>query len=371
MKKILVLGTGAPQADLIRACKERGWEVYACSYRAGDPGEKLADHFALINIVDVAAVAEYASENRIDAVYSAGSDIAMPTAFTVSERLGLPHFCPAQSAVTCNTKTLLRQTLGKDFAGNIPFQMLRSKEETVEIPYPLMVKPEDSQGQRGVFCAHDQEELTARFDESMHFSRSKKLILEKKIEGDEISVNTFSHDGKLLFFLPSERVVWPGLSGGIIHRHVLPGKWSDDVKAMERVRDLVERTLRCLEILNGPAYFQIMIDREGSPYLIEVTPRLDGCHMWRLIRFATGVDLMALTVDALEGKMPTEPPDYTIKAFETEFFCQAPDTVFCKDRFEPGDCAYLEWYYEEGETVHRMNGYKEKCGYAMRPLIQK
>ena len=368
MKKILVLGTGAPQADLIACCKSRGWEVHACSYRSGDPGEKIADHFALINIVDIDAVSAYVSANRIDAVYSAGSDIAMPTAFTVSEKLGLPAFCKAETAMICNTKTLFRAKMGKDFTGSIPYQVMCSKDDEVKLSYPLMVKPTDSQGQRGVFRVQDHDELISHFDESISFSRNKQLILEKYIEGEEISVNTFSVDGKIVFFLPSDRIVWPELSGGVIHAHEIPGKWSGDAAVMKRVRELVEKTLRILEINDGPAYFQIIIDREGNPYLIEVTPRLDGCHMWRLIRFSTGIDLMELTVNALEGIKPKGSLSYSVEAYETEFFCQAPYTAFRKDAFTVGDCVYLEWYYEEDQIVHRMNGYKEKCGYAIRRL---
>ena len=104
MNKILVLGTGAAQADLIRACKDRGREVYACSYRSGDVGQKYADHFAEINITDAEAVKDYATANDIDCIYSTGSDIAMPTAFGVSEELGLKSFCSSRTAVICNNK---------------------------------------------------------------------------------------------------------------------------------------------------------------------------------------------------------------------------------------------------------------------------
>ena len=364
-----MLGTGAPQADLIACCKQRGWEVHACSYRTGDPGEKIADCFSLINIIDIDAVSEYVAANGIDVVYSAGSDIAMPTAFTVSERLGLPAFCKAETALICNTKSLLRETLGKDFEGSIPYQIIQSKEDEVELSYPVMIKPIDSQGQRGVFRVKDHEELLSHFDESMSFSRNKKLILEKYVEGDEISVNTFSYNGRIVFALPSERIVWPELSGGVIHKHRLPGKWADKKEAMDRVRELVERTLRRLEINDGPAYFQIILDREGIPYLIEVTPRLDGCHMWRLIKYSTGVDLMTLTVDALYGEKTDTPLTYSIEPFETEFLCQEPEKPFHKNRFSVDDHVYLEWYYEEGQSVHRMNGYKEKCGYVIRHLI--
>ena len=66
MKKILVLGTGAPQLDLIKECKARGLNVYACSYRANDIAEKYADHFSLINIADTEKVEKYAKEQRVD-----------------------------------------------------------------------------------------------------------------------------------------------------------------------------------------------------------------------------------------------------------------------------------------------------------------
>ena len=364
MKKILILGTGAPQADLIRACKEREWTVFSCSYRIGDPGEQYADHFEQINITDQCAVMDYAVRNKVDMIYSAGSDVAMPTVFSVSEKLGLPAFCKAETAVICNTKSMLREKLGTAFEGNIPYQTVQNQEDPVTIPYPLMIKPVDSQGQRGVFRVNSHQEYLQKFSESKAHSRRGALILESFIDGEEISVNTFSVNGKLVFFLPSDRVVWDGYSGGLIRKHILPGKWAESPEALPAIRDLVNRTLRKLEIRNGPAYFQIMMDNQGIPHLIEVTPRLDGCHMWRLIRYSTGVDLMRMTVDALDGKEPAG-IEYTVRPYVTEFFCLAPDTVFSREQFDFRPCDYLEWYYTDGDIVRRMNGYKEKCGYCI------
>ncbi len=368
MKKILVLGTGMPQGDLIKACKSHGMEVHACSYRSGYAAEKYADRFELINIVDTDAVEEYARKTGADFVYSAGSDVAMPTAFTVSERLGLPCFCPSEAALICNHKPLLRSTLGNDFEGNIKFQRVTSPDEELTVSFPIMMKPTDSQGQRGVCRVDSEEEYKENFEKSISFSREHALILEEFVEGDEISVNTFSKNGELLFFLPSERVTWKDLPGGIIHRHVLPGKYADDKKLYERVRDLVERTLRKLNINNGPAYFQIMVDKERTPKLVEVTPRLDGCHMWRLIKHSTGVDLLDATVNALLGKYPDKEFSFDVKPYETEFLCMPPDSVFNRSAFNIEPYEFIQWYYEDGDKVNRMNGYMEKCGLTIRPL---
>ena len=59
-----------PQADLIKACKERGMEVYACSYLSGDVAEQYADHFSQINIVDADAIEAYAKENQVEFFHS-------------------------------------------------------------------------------------------------------------------------------------------------------------------------------------------------------------------------------------------------------------------------------------------------------------
>ena len=366
MNKILVLGTGAAQADLIRACKDRGREVYACSYRSGDVGQRYADHFAEINITDAEAIKGYAKANDIDCIYSTGSDIAMPTAFGVSEELGLMSFCSSRTAVICNNKHLLRTELGSDFKGNVPFQCITDKNEEITIPYPFMIKPVDSQGQRGVFRIEDHDDFLARFDESMSFSRSRKLIIEQFISGEEISVNTFSVDGRIVFSLISGRESWEGYTGGLIHKHYIPVSWKDDAGLTGSVNELVAGTLSRLNINNGPAYFQIKITADRIPFIIEVTPRLDGCHMWRLIKHSTGVDLLALTVDALEGIAVPDTLKYDVLPYETEFLCSPPGAGFRKDVFDIGEYEYLEWYYDEGEIVRKMNGYKEKCGYVIR-----
>ena len=92
MKKILILGAGNAQMDLIEYCNENNYEVYGCSYTNTDKGIPLLDHFEQINIVDADKIEEYAKKNSIDIIYSVGSDIAMPTVSKVAERLNLPHF---------------------------------------------------------------------------------------------------------------------------------------------------------------------------------------------------------------------------------------------------------------------------------------
>lgn len=85
-RKVLILGAGNAQYDAIKYCKEKGFEVYGCSYTDTDKSIPLLDHFEKINIIDVDEVKEYAMKINADIVYSVGSDVAMPTACKVSEQ---------------------------------------------------------------------------------------------------------------------------------------------------------------------------------------------------------------------------------------------------------------------------------------------
>ena len=363
--KVMILGVGNAQVDAILYCKEHGYEVYGCSYTDTEKAISLLDHFEKLNIVDKEGVCDYAKHEEIDFVYSVGSDIAMPTACYVSEQLGLPMFVSYETAVICNNKRLMRQTLGGDFEGNVPFVVAATKDDLNQYSdFPGVIKPVDSQGQRGVFKVESLEEARERFDESVAFSKDSMVILEKYLSGREVSVNAYVVDGALEFALVSDRISFDEYPGGIIKEHYIPSAMSREMQG--KVVSLADRVIKALNITNGPCYLQVKIDND-VPYLVEVTPRLDGCHMWKLIRFHNGVDLLKATFDHLVGNIPdatwfTEANEK--RPVRTVFMCQAPCTTVVDHASYP-DALNVTWYYEPGETVRKMNGYMEKCGYRM------
>lgn len=362
-KKLLILGAGNAQIDLIAYARDAGFEIYGCSYTNTDKGIPLLDHFAMIDITDAGKIEKYVMENRIDYIYSVGSDIAVPTICKVAEKTGKFHFVSSQTAQLCCNKHLMRKALGNDSRFNVPYMVCRtlSEAETADF-YPLMMKPVDSQGQRGVYRADNFEELSAHFDSTMQFSKSGQIILEKHISGKEVSVNAYVKDGNIIFSMLSDRESFADFPGGIIKAHHLPSAF-EGTEAHKEINKLVCEAVKTLEIENGPVYFQIKVS-EGNPYLIEVTPRLDGCHMWRLIKEYCGIDLLEMTVSHMLGKdIHTKKYDVSSIPFHMEFFCEPPETVFQTEKYENQTGLYKRMYYETGDTVKRMNGYMEKCGY--------
>lgn len=313
--------------------------------------------------MDADGVEAYARENRVDAIYSVGSDIAMPTVCRVAERLGLAHFVTSETADVCRAKPRMRDAL-RGSAYQVHYVLCRRLEDARDIDfYPVMMKPADSQGQRGVYRCRDYAEVARYFGRSMAHSRCGALILERYIPGNEVSFNGYMHHGELIFGLMSDRESFDAYPGGIVKGHRLPSMYRG-TKAEERVLSLVREAVDRLKIHDGPVYFQIMI-HDGWPYLLEVTPRLDGCHMWKLIELYAGVDLLDMALRHLLGgeiAAPVWRP--RVEAARTEFVCRAPGTAFAAEPDE-GVPAAARDYYREGEIVRPINGYMEKCGYRM------
>lgn len=298
MKKVLILGALAGQVDAIEALKARGVEVHVCAHVRSGPGVEAADEFHLADIVDPDQVEAVAKKIDADVVYSVGSDIAMPTVVAVSERLGLPHFHGVELTETLRRKQKLRDTLDSSGLNAVKYTVV---EAGASLPgwhvYPCIVKPVDAQGQRGISVIEDSSELSNAVAEAQESSVSGAAIVEEFLEGPEVSAHVIVVDGEVNLFVPSDRHVWPGPMVGIPEGHSLPLR--EDTKVWEtEFAALAKDVVRALGVKEGPLYFQAIFTENG-PRIIEIASRLDGCHLWRLLKISLGIDLL----DAVFGRL--------------------------------------------------------------------
>lgn len=367
--KVLILGAGNAQIDAIDYCKEHGWTVYGCSYTNTDKGIPLLDHFKQVDIKDAEGIAAYAKEEAVDVVYSVGSDLAMPTVMKVSEMLNLPHFISHETAQICQNKSKMRAALGSDFRGNLPFAVVSSLEEAITFDhFPAMMKPTDSQGQRGCYRVNSREDIEENFEKSLGYSNEGRVILETFISGPEISVNTYSAGGKLIFAIVSDRIVFDEFPGGIIKEHLIPSEFAGE-ETQKKAVDLAGRVIEKLKITDGPAYFQMKLE-DGEPYILEVTPRLDGCHMWNLINHYCGVNLLDMALQHLvSGKVPAVPEEKPGEPMKLAFMCEAPGKPYDRSKYDVSHADYVCWYYENEDIVRKLNGFMEKGGYRIEKRL--
>jgi len=366
IKKILILGTGNAQVDIIKSAKKMGLEVHTCSYKPIGKGIDLSDFFSIINITDIKSVGAYVTSNNIDLVYSVGSDLATPTIAKVSENLHLPNFVSYETSMICNKKNRMRKAIESHKKYTIKYKELLSYDDlNTWTQFPAILKPTDSQGQRGITEVSSGKELKNAYTFALSYSENKKVIIEEYIEGYEISVNTYIVDTEIKFILITDRNSFSEYHGGIIKSHKFP---SNNKIKKEDIYTLVKEVLTTLNISNGPVYFQIKINSKGTPKVIEVTPRLDGCHLWRLIEKLYGINLIEISLNHLiNGSISNDLFNSLTPKFnsiELSFFTASSKDLYTNDLHKVHKNAVCdEKYYNEGDTISTINKFAEKVGY--------
>lgn len=362
----LVLGVGAAQRDLILRLKRDGWRVVGCSYRHEGAALEDVDEFALVDIVDLDSVEQLAREIGADLVYSIGSDVAMPVVTEVAKRLGMPAPIDPATARLMQNKGEFRAFLESHNISPVRHRTFRSPSELQDWNcFPAIVKPVDSQGQRGVMKVSSADMLSGEAARALEASRSGQAIVEEYLDGPEISVNAFVLNGETVVQEISDRTVRNDGSGAP-SAHIYPSRETSPEQA-QKVRDLVRRTNTALALRSGPVYFQIKLTSAG-PRIIEAAPRLDGCHLWRLIKLGGGVDLLQASIDVMVGYTPTLfVPTPAPAPLRLDIYYARDGEPFSGLQFNPGDGAiHAAWYYAEGESVRAITGTVAKVGYVIR-----
>ncbi|MBI5443586.1 MAG: ATP-grasp domain-containing protein [Deltaproteobacteria bacterium] len=368
MKKALILGTLAPQADVVRALQDDGWFVVACGRYAGGPALAAVDRFEPVAVNDIPGVVDLARRERVEFIHSAGSDKALPTIAAASRALGLPTFSTAETVRLTGDKKVLRDCLAASGLDPIRYRRVTSSADLDGWDlFPAIVKPADGSGQRGVFRAHSREEAVRGLPWTLGYSAAGSALVEEFLEGPEVSANCLVVGGCLAFCAVSDRLLLDGYTGGLPRAHLLPGPGT---AAAAQVRKLAARVVRAIGLENGPAYLQLKLTSAG-PRLLEVAPRLDGCHLWRLIRGVEGVDLLGASLRLLVGSSPgaleveAEAPPKALT-----FLRARPWTVFRRaEHPAPAVAEHVAYDYEEGEIVRPVNGYLERVGYHVASFL--
>lgn len=366
MKKVLILGTLAGQVDAISSLQARGVEVHACGHLRQGPGVEAADEFHLTDITDADSVQDLVESIGADFVYSVGSDVAMPTVTQVSERLGLPHFHSSEVTELLRNKELMRARLDEAGVSPVAYVFVEPGDPVPEWDlFPAIVKPVDSQGQRGISIVESADELPAALALAKAEAISGNAILEELLVGPEVSAHVIVEHGKVRTVLPSDRHVWDGPMVGIPRAHSIPLS-IDTVDVTDQLTVLVEECVAAIGVVNGPLYFQTIVTKRG-PRIVEIASRLDGCHLWHMIKLSTGFDLL----DAVLGRLLGEPwPDFGVAASATpttlEFFLGRPDERVTNEYIAAAPhrgAAFVEFQLEAGQMPRKTNPTVARLGY--------
>jgi biotin carboxylase len=371
MKSALILGTLYGQAEAMEILKKMGWKVHSCGFKKEGPGVEAADEFHLVDILDIEGVTEIARNTKVDCIYSVGSDIAMPTVAAVSEKLNLPVFYNVETIEILHRKTKLRTFLEKNNFPTVSYKVLKNEKDLGDFDtFPAILKPSDSQGQRGIFKVLNKQEAQSYLPESIKYSASKASIIEEWLDGNEISIHVIVVDGVIKLYMPSDRFVWQGEAIGIAQGHGFPSKWIAGYE--NEVKQLVEKFIKDLGIKNGPLYFQMKLTSKG-PRIIEVAPRLDGCHLWRLIETRTGVNIIKGLFELLiNKKWPYQEVNEPKTTHNLFFHLIKPEKIFHKKDFiskTNGKICFEQYQVEENSTPRFTGVPISRVGYYIEEIL--
>lgn len=305
MKKIAIIGAAVFQLPAILKAKEMGLETHVFAWAQGDEGEKQADFFYPISIREKDLILDKCREIGVDGITSIASDLAMETVNYVASELGLAGNTMEATEISTN-KHLMR----KAFENNgdpSPRSMLvddSSVLEKMDLNYPLIVKPTDRSGSRGVKKVSNFNQLRNAVYQAREYSFEKKVVVEEFIEGDEYSIEYISHAGNH-WFLSATKKITTGAPFFIEKGHIEPAPVNDETLTL--IQKVCEHALDSLKLENGASHIELKVNN-GDIKIIEIGGRMGGDFIGSdLVELSTGYDFVKAVIDVAMGKKPEIP----------------------------------------------------------------
>lgn len=305
MKKLLLLGGSSYLIPAIKSAQDLGVYVITCDYLPDNIAHKYSDEYHNVSIVDKEAVLKLAKELKVDGVMSFATDPGVVVASYVATELGLPT-SPYKSIEILQNKGKFRKFLEENNFNVPKSETYKIYDEAVKniekFELPIIVKPVDSAGSKGVTRVDDLKTFKSAFEYALKYSVSGEVIVEEFIEKSGFSTDTdsFSVDGELVFcsfnnqwfdekadnpYTPSA-YTWPSTM---------------DIKMQNELESELQRLIKLLNMKSSIYNIETRIGKNGKSYIMECTPRAGGNRLAEILKLATGQDLITASVKASLG----------------------------------------------------------------------
>ncbi len=304
--RVLVVGGGPFQLEIIHAARALDVEVVVVDGRRDAPGLALAHRAAVIDTRDVAAIVTLARELGVRAVVTAASDAALDAVAGVSEALGLPGLAP-EVVRRCRDKLethVCLQAAGLAVPDTMPVRTEHEIHEALELlgGYPVVVKPRSSAGGRGVSIVTEPAGIASALRRALVYAPPGGSVLAQSfVAGRSIGVEAFFRRGEMIAGFVLDDQYQEGFVSPV--GHSVPSSLDDTTQ--HEVLASVACFADALGLREGPANFDLRL-AEGRVVLLEINPRLGGSSISDLVRIAYDVDLPRATVLAALGRPPTD-----------------------------------------------------------------
>lgn len=286
-KAVLIFGVGPLQQSIINRAKKM-W-----LYTVGiDPCEDATcrgdvDAFEVVGGQDYEGTCAVVEKYGIDAIVTAATDKPLVMMARIAEKYGFP-FYSVETAQWSTDKFQMKQRFELGDVPHAKGRLVKSVDETDDMVYPVIVKPRDNSGSRGVKLCRTKEELEQSMAEALEYSKLDSVLVEEFIEGPEYSIEGLHYDGKseVIQFTEKKTTEFPY---NVELGHIQPANISEENK--QKIREIVVMIGKALKFENCPSHTELKINERGI-FVIETSPRLGGDYITStLTPLSTGVNL--------------------------------------------------------------------------------
>ena len=370
-KKLMLLGGIRYLLPVIRAAQEQGYYVITADYLPDNIAHKYSDEYVNVSIIDKETVLKVAQEKQIDGIMSFGVDPGVVSAAYVQEKLGLPSFGPYESVCILQNKDRFRAFL-LEHGFNVPKAKGYSEPNDAladqdVLDYPVIVKPTDSAGSKGVTRVNDKSQLKVAVEHAFDKSLSGHVIIEDFIEKQGCSSDTdsFSMDGMLKFVsFNSQHFDMNAANPYAPAAYSWPSTYSKEQEVYLTTE--IQRLISLLGMKTCVYNIETRIGTDGKPFIMELTPRGGGNRLCEMLRYATNVDMITAITRYVVGDSVPEIEQRTYNGHWAEVILHAGKAgIF--DHIEiakdlPAEVVEKDLWVTKGEYVNPFEGANDAIG---------
>ena len=281
---------------MILKAKEEGYETHVFAWKSGDIGEKTADYFYPISIIEKEEILKKCMEIGIDGITTIASDLAAVTVNYVAEYMKL-----SGNSMECTKRSTnkyqMRQAFVKDGIPTPHFAVIKTNSNVEQVKgftYPLIVKPTDRSGSRAIKKIETEEELLPAISAAMEVSFEHRAIVEEYIEGEEFSMEGISSHGQHEF-LTVTRKSTTGAPHYIETGHIEPAGLASEM--VLQIQEMLRKALDALGVTDSATHSEFKITPDKQVRIIEIGARMGGdCIGSHLVELSTGYDYLKMVI---------------------------------------------------------------------------
>jgi biotin carboxylase len=370
--RILILGAGVFQVPVISLAKQLGHYVITMDYLPDNPGHAIADERYIVSTREKEKCFEVAKHLSIDSVLTVASDVAVPTVAYIGQKLGLPTV-NLNAAEILSNKGNFRKFLKQNSLNTPEFIISNNYSDLMHFftrkVKKCIIKPLDSSGSKGISTISTTEELRNNYDMIQTQFGSGEVCLEEFIDGIEVGGDAFFVDGRLEFIMVTKKsLTEPPYY--VPTGHIVPGEiFETRPHVVEAIKKELQTIISKLGIASSPINFDVIVDNNGIPFIIDIGLRNGGNCIPDIIWHCCGIDLYRAIIDTSLGITPVFSPRI-ISRFVGSRILGSPRDGTLIDYKNPRSLMEeykslidMKFDFERGERVHRFTQGNYRIGH--------